>query len=689
MVGTCGQRGWLHDVLRSAAATAAVGALVVSLVATFLIAVPTSPASAAVRVPGIDVSKWQGDVDWADVASTPVRFVIMRATIGNTASTARSVDPKYAEYLAGATANGLVVGAYHRANVGRAEDDARNEANFFVNNAQIAAGDVLPVLDIEMTHGLSVAGDAGLGARVGPTGVRADRREADDLLEPELLADEHGQHAVVRRSRLPAVDRPLGCVRTDRARGELGRARLDVLAVDLHRTRRRDRLGCRSRSLQRNEPGAGEGRVPRGHPAGRRSDHRRPDRLRRRRIHVHVGSRTPTRWSRSPPRPIRAPRCSAGPGRAPRPARRRRATCRCSARRRSRPCSATPSPSSIEGSGAGTVTSTPARLDCGTTCAALFAVGSTVTLTAEADSASTFAGWSGACSGTDPVCSFPVSSPTDVVATFESVVSVEEDGAGAGYAWGRSIDAHAVGGSYRWERRAGASATYAFSGGAVTLFTVSGPSMGKARIRIDGASMGTIDGYAPALTTRVKHRYEDLGPGAHVLTVEVLGTKRPAAVGDPGRGGRAAVGRADPRRSSRVAGPMGEHAACLGQRGRVRGQRRPGRGRQALVHGDRRVAPRVARTGDGQGGGLAGRRAREGDRPLRADLGVLHGAARVGARRRSAHGPARRARHASGCQRGERGHRRPLARRARSRLAGDRSRAPATPAAPPRARRDT
>ena len=30
-----------------------------------------------------------------------------------------------------------------------------------------------------------------------------------------------------------------------------------------------------------------------------------------------VGSRTPTRWSRSPPRPIRAPRCSAGPGRAP------------------------------------------------------------------------------------------------------------------------------------------------------------------------------------------------------------------------------------------------------------------------------------------------------------------------------------------------------------------------------------
>ena len=81
-----------------------------------LIAIPATlisatPAFAAERVPGIDVSKWQGDVDWTKVATTPVRYVIMRATIGNTASTARSVDPKYLEYLAGATANGLVVGA--------------------------------------------------------------------------------------------------------------------------------------------------------------------------------------------------------------------------------------------------------------------------------------------------------------------------------------------------------------------------------------------------------------------------------------------------------------------------------------------------------------------------------------------------------------------------------------------------
>src|SRR5262249_51516062 len=51
------------------------------------------------------------------------------------------------------------------------------------------------------------------------------------------------------------------------------------------------------------------------------------------------------------------------------------------------------------GSGAGTVTSSPAGIDCGSSCARSFAYGTTVTLTASAAAGSSFAGWSGACSG--------------------------------------------------------------------------------------------------------------------------------------------------------------------------------------------------------------------------------------------------------------------------------------------------
>src|SRR5207249_2705982 len=55
------------------------------------------------------------------------------------------------------------------------------------------------------------------------------------------------------------------------------------------------------------------------------------------------------------------------------------------------------------GNALGTVTSSPAGIDCGPTCAANFNFGAHVTLTATPTGSGTFAGWSGAgCSGADP-----------------------------------------------------------------------------------------------------------------------------------------------------------------------------------------------------------------------------------------------------------------------------------------------
>jgi hypothetical protein len=48
-----------------------------------------------------------------------------------------------------------------------------------------------------------------------------------------------------------------------------------------------------------------------------------------------------------------------------------------------------------DGSGSGSVTSSPAGIDCGSACSAQFDDGTQVTLTAAADSGSTFTGWSG------------------------------------------------------------------------------------------------------------------------------------------------------------------------------------------------------------------------------------------------------------------------------------------------------
>src|SRR5213592_3543793 len=87
------------------------------------------------------------------------------------------------------------------------------------------------------------------------------------------------------------------------------------------------------------------------------------------------------------------------------------------------------------GTGSGTVTSSPAGIDCGATCAASFASGTAVTLTAAPAAGSTFGGWSGGgCSGTGS-CVVTISAATTVTATFTPqtfTLTVSKTGTGAG-----------------------------------------------------------------------------------------------------------------------------------------------------------------------------------------------------------------------------------------------------------------
>ena len=88
------------------------------------------------------------------------------------------------------------------------------------------------------------------------------------------------------------------------------------------------------------------------------------------------------------------------------------------------------------GSGSGSVTSSPAGIDCGATCSASFAQGTSVTLTATADAGSTFTGWSGACTGTG-TCVLTMDTDHSVTATFDVAsithqVSVSKAGSGSG-----------------------------------------------------------------------------------------------------------------------------------------------------------------------------------------------------------------------------------------------------------------
>ncbi|PHN53588.1 glycosyl hydrolase family 25 [Pseudomonas sp. ICMP 8385] len=57
---------------------------------------------------GIDVSRWQGDIDWARVAGAGVTHAIAKMTEGGDYT-----DPKFVENFQGMKANGLKAGGYH------------------------------------------------------------------------------------------------------------------------------------------------------------------------------------------------------------------------------------------------------------------------------------------------------------------------------------------------------------------------------------------------------------------------------------------------------------------------------------------------------------------------------------------------------------------------------------------------
>jgi GH25 family lysozyme M1 (1,4-beta-N-acetylmuramidase) len=110
------------------------------------------PAATTVPLEGIDVSNWQGTIDWTRVAAAGKRFAIMKATEGTTFT-----DAYYSANHANARAAGLWTTAYHFAQPSTTAGDAVAEADHFVAVAKLQSGDLIPALDLEVTGSLGPA----------------------------------------------------------------------------------------------------------------------------------------------------------------------------------------------------------------------------------------------------------------------------------------------------------------------------------------------------------------------------------------------------------------------------------------------------------------------------------------------------------------------------------------------------
>jgi lysozyme len=134
---------------------AACGAIALALVAAtpaFAVKGGHGGHGGATYLQGVDVSHWNGTINWSAVAADHQSFAIAKVTEGQT-----FLDNMYATNKAGAMAAGLKFTAYHFARPDTASQDAIKEADWFVSQAGLTHGNLVPALDLEVNGGLSVA----------------------------------------------------------------------------------------------------------------------------------------------------------------------------------------------------------------------------------------------------------------------------------------------------------------------------------------------------------------------------------------------------------------------------------------------------------------------------------------------------------------------------------------------------
>ncbi|MFC6221925.1 glycoside hydrolase family 25 protein [Hymenobacter artigasi] len=108
-----------------------------------------TPLLAGYSVHGIDVSSYQGRIDWPEVARNRVRFAFIKASEGATLR-----DPRFARNWREARKAGVLCGAYHYFLPSR---DGKLQADLFAKIVPLAPGDLPPVLDVEAANFHDVA----------------------------------------------------------------------------------------------------------------------------------------------------------------------------------------------------------------------------------------------------------------------------------------------------------------------------------------------------------------------------------------------------------------------------------------------------------------------------------------------------------------------------------------------------
>ena len=93
------------------------------------------------KVLGVDVSHYQGDIDWNTLAGQGISFAFIKATEGSS-----HVDEYFYDNWQAASRTNLAIGAYHFFSF---DSPARTQAELYIHTAGGLSGKLAPVIDVE------------------------------------------------------------------------------------------------------------------------------------------------------------------------------------------------------------------------------------------------------------------------------------------------------------------------------------------------------------------------------------------------------------------------------------------------------------------------------------------------------------------------------------------------------------
>ncbi len=129
-------------------------------------------------VHGVDVSRWQGNINWASMKAHGANFAFIKATDGRD-----RLDPAFRRNWNGAAAAGVKRGAYH---FFFWCSSAEAQAKWFIRHVPRTAGALPPVIDVEWTRSRSCP------RRPSPAAVRKKMQVFMDTLEAH-----YGQRPII------------------------------------------------------------------------------------------------------------------------------------------------------------------------------------------------------------------------------------------------------------------------------------------------------------------------------------------------------------------------------------------------------------------------------------------------------------------------------------------------------------